>query len=318
MSTGNYERLKKPCRSVSRLLVTGGLLIAFSTAATAQAANLAADVHGDGILNAPYTDDPFASALMAGDINGDGYDDLALGVAPMHTETTILLKKSFDDLVVEADAIVVGTVTEIESLYGTGKDIYTLVTLTDLEILHGRLDDTNLTLRLLGGQIGGEFLEVAGSPKLARDERVLLFVHGNGREFVPIVGWTQGVFRLELDSATGKVKVKDHERNPVLEVRGREVVRHQLRRPETAIVPDLTRPQRPNGSAGVSDDDDARPGPQVSAEPPPADAMDADAFLQAVARTIKEKGAVGKRIESAYVERVKDDPAEHDAPPPLR
>src|SRR5438445_765842 len=55
----------------------------------------------------------------------------------MQTQATTLLQKSLNDLVAESDGIVVGTVSEMKSRYDKKKDVQTLVTLTELQVIHG-------------------------------------------------------------------------------------------------------------------------------------------------------------------------------------
>ena len=106
----------------------------------------------------------------------------AAGVA----DATTLLKKNLDDLVREADAIIVGTVTEIQAQSDAGGNIHSFVTLTNLQVIHGDYQDDSLTLRLEGGRVGQQLHAVIGSPQFRQNERVLLFIQGNGQYLVPV------------------------------------------------------------------------------------------------------------------------------------
>jgi hypothetical protein len=119
-------------------------------------------------------------------------------VANVHATT--LLYKNLDDLSAEAENIVVGTVAKTESTYGTDKSIYTFVTITDMESIKGQTKESELVLRFKGGQVGEEIHEIVGSPHFETNEQVVLFVRGNGRNLVPLVGWTQGAFRVVANS----------------------------------------------------------------------------------------------------------------------
>ena len=70
-------------------------------------------------------------------------------------------------MVTEAEAIVVGTVSALQSRYEADNDIHTLVTLTDLQVLHGSFKESSLTLQLAGGQIKNDVMRVDGSPRFA-------------------------------------------------------------------------------------------------------------------------------------------------------
>jgi hypothetical protein len=230
-------------------------------------------------------------------------------------DATTLLKKDFDALVAEAEAIVVGTVSDVQSRYEADNDIHTLVTLTDLRVLHGSYQESSLTLQVAGGQIKNDVMRVDGSPTFAVKDRVLLFIRGNGQQMVPFVGWTQGVFRFEHDAKTGKQTVKDHDRNPVLEVRGSDVIKNEIFAPEATIV------ERAQGSAGNSDTPGKIGAPSAgspqaarSAQEP----LEADAFIRAVVRKTQEKRALGRAIHSVDAALPPGVLRKQDAAPPIR
>jgi hypothetical protein len=191
---------------------------------------------------------------------------------------TTLLKKNLDDLIRESDAIVVGTVTAVQAERAASGDLHSFVTLTDLQVIHGEYYEAGLTLRLEGGRVGQDVRVIIGSPRFQANERVLLFIHGNGQYFVPLVGWTQGVFRLTLDAGTGKDRVFDHDRNPVLAIRGSEVVKRRIHPAATEIV---------GGTPSAGD-----------AALDVVDALDADAFLAEVGRRAGRIGARGRTLRS--------------------
>lgn len=154
----------------------------------------------------------------------------------LQVQATTLLYKSFDDLVKEADGIVIGTVTNIEAYRDGQGEIYTYVTLGDLEMLYGRYDRKQLTLRLKGGQVGDEILQVVGSPTFQQNERLILFVQGNGSQIVPLVGWGQGLFRAQVDSASGQEVISDSDGNRVFSVQSGHVVKEQRFASQAEIV----------------------------------------------------------------------------------
>jgi hypothetical protein len=235
---------------------------------------------------------------------GQGRFSVAAVVASMfllsaQAGATTLIKKSFDDLVAEADAIVVGTVSETESQYGADKKIHTLVTFSDLKVLHGSYSESSLTMQLPGGQIENDVMILHGSPKFAAKDRVLIFIQNNGKQLVPVVGWIQGVFRLEAD-AQGRQGVFDHDRTPVLEVRGADVIKDQRNAPDAMIVADPAKASAAGG-AGKSDDAAAAAANAAAAARLVAigrGPMSADAFTRAIALKVREKQAVGKAVQS--------------------
>jgi hypothetical protein len=120
-----------------------------------------------------------------------------------------------------------GRVSSVESKYDKNKEIYTFVTFDRLDVLAGSYAAPKLTLRFRGGQVDNDVLHVVGSPKFAVDQNVVVFVHGNGRYMVPVVGWTQGVFRIVKDAATGQRVVHDNEGNRVSGVQGSHLIKEE-------------------------------------------------------------------------------------------
>ncbi len=185
-----------------------------------------------------------------------------LGASLQLTATTIPYK-SLDDLVREADAIVSGRVAQVESKYSPDKEIFTFVTFDQLEVLGGSYTGSSLTLRFLGGKIDNDISQVVGSPTFAVDDKVVLFVHGNGRYMVPLVGWTQGVFRIGEDAATGQLAVRDHEGNRVLGIQNGRLLKQTLVRPAADIVGEFksksTEPAAGKTNAGLADYGESAP-----------------------------------------------------------
>ena len=176
----------------------------------------------------------------------------------LQTQATIIQYKSFRDLMKESDAVVSGRVARIESKYSANKeDIYTFVTLDQVETLSGSYAAPTLTLRFLGGHVDNDMLHVEGSPNFKQNEKVIVFVHGNGRYIVPVVGWTQGVFRVVPDAATGKGVVSDHEGNRVFGVQNGTILKDSTHEPEARIVGpqgmSLGRTKNMEGNAGSPD-----------------------------------------------------------------
>jgi hypothetical protein len=173
-----------------------------------------------------------------------------------HAEATTLIKKSLDDLLVEADGVVLATVDDVTSrMRDTRKGaIDTLVTLSNLQVLHGRYEATTLTLQLEGGEVDGVGLWLHGSPRFTPGERVLLFVRDNGKAIVPIVGWTQGMFRVATDAATGAEGVFDHDGNRVFGVSNGEILKERRHSSEAIIVDDPSNPGQRGANAGTTDD----------------------------------------------------------------
>jgi hypothetical protein len=112
---------------------------------------------------------------------------------------SVVVPKEFADLAAEADLVFVGTVARIESRWADpGKNgIETLVTFSDIEPIKGPVGREE-TLRFGGGEIDGLREEIAGVPRFAPRERVVLFVRQE-RSVSPVIGFSQGCFRVVED-----------------------------------------------------------------------------------------------------------------------
>ena len=153
----------------------------------------------------------------------------------VNASATTVLHKDVDQLVQEADGIVIGTVRGTESRYGPGQDIYTFVSVDQVELLKGRYHQSSLTLRLEGGQVGNDILDIEGSPHFSSGDKVILFVKGNGKQMVPFVGWTQGVLRIKPDE-TGVEEITDHEGNRVLGLKEGKLIKERKHSGDLKIV----------------------------------------------------------------------------------
>jgi hypothetical protein len=201
---------------------------------------------------------------------------------------TSLRYKNLDALVAEADAVLVGTVGHVASRYGPDGEIYTFVTLQDLKLIEGTYTRAALTLRFMGGEVAGEITDLIGSPRFTVSERVLLFVRGNGHDIVPIVGWTQGVFRL-VEDQPGDIMTYDHEGNRVLGIEGSTVVKDRQHTPAADIVGeavDSSSPALPEVAHSPAHGDAPRSG-EKGQLPPSQRAMRADVFVEVLESKVR-------------------------------
>lgn len=150
---------------------------------------------------------------------------------------TTIRYKNFEDLVDEADGIVVGTVQQIESLYGPNDLIYTFITFNQLEVLNGEYPQNELLIRIDGGQVGDIGQEIAGTPEFNLRDRVVLFLKGNGSFMVPFVGWGQGVFQIIQNPTMGAEIVTDYARNRIFGLKGNDFIKEQHLGDSIEIIP---------------------------------------------------------------------------------
>ena len=134
-------------------------------------------------------------------------------VAFQSTRATTVIPPTFDQLVSQAELIFQGTVTDVKSQWtgeGAQRHIVSFVTLKIDEQIKGEAGAT-YTIRMLGGTVGDQTMEVTDSPKFAAGDRDILFVENNGRQFVPLVGIMHGRFRVQRDAGSGReVVANDH------------------------------------------------------------------------------------------------------------
>lgn len=129
---------------------------------------------------------------------------------------TTVIPPSFDELVSRAEMIFQGSVTDVRSEWtgeGAQRRIMSYVTLKVEDAIKGNPGST-VTLRMLGGTVGAETMEVSDAPKFKVGDRDILFVENNGTQFVPLVGIMHGRFRVGKD-ATGQDAVFTNDGSPL-------------------------------------------------------------------------------------------------------
>ena len=138
-----------------------------------------------------------------------------LAVSAAHATTVIA--PSFDELVQNADVIFEGTVTDVQSQWageGGQRHIVSYVTFEVADSLKGSTGK-NYTMRMLGGTVGDETMEISDAPQFKVGDRDILFVEKNGTQFIPLVGIMYGRFRVQQDGQSNGPVVLDHEGHPV-------------------------------------------------------------------------------------------------------
>ena len=136
------------------------------------------------------------------------------------SHATTVIPPSFDELVEQAQLIFQGTVTKSESQWageGGNRRIVTYVTFQVDETIKGQPGAT-YTVRMLGGTVGDQTMEVSDSPKFKVGDRDILFVENNGTQFIPLVGIMHGRFRVQNEKATGREVVMSNAGHPVKDV----------------------------------------------------------------------------------------------------
>ena len=118
---------------------------------------------------------------------------------------TTVIPPSFDDLVSRAEMIIQGSVTDVRSEWtgeGAQRHIMSYVTVKVEDAIKGN-PGASVTLRMLGGTVGAETMQVSDAPKFKVGDRDILFVENNGTQFIPLVGIMHGRFKIKKDE-TGR------------------------------------------------------------------------------------------------------------------
>ncbi len=111
-----------------------------------------------------------------------------------------VVPRPFPELVREAELIIVGTVSDAHSAWSADRQtISTTVSLADLEVIKGEVPSVPYELSLPGGVVGDTAQTYPGMPELTPGGRYVLFVRGNRRELIPLVGAYQGLYRVLAD-----------------------------------------------------------------------------------------------------------------------
>jgi hypothetical protein len=137
---------------------------------------------------------------------------LALPVLLSWLPATTVIPPSFDQLVNSADYVVRATVTSVTSEWRDNPDrpgsryIGSLVELEVHEVVKGA-PPARLVLDLVGGKVGDEELVIEGTPRLLVGQESFLFIRGNGRQVVPLVGLSHGHYPVRRDKQAGTDQV---------------------------------------------------------------------------------------------------------------
>jgi hypothetical protein len=160
----------------------------------------------------------------------------AFFVSSLHGTTVI--PPTFDELVSRAEVIFKGSVTEVRSQWvgeGAQRHIVTYVTFKVEEAIKGA-PGTTYTMRMLGGTVDGQTMEVSDSPKFKKGDRDFLFIERNGQQFIPLVGIMHGRFRVEHEQ-NGREIVATNNGEPLSDVASLGKEEHGVSSEKAALSP---------------------------------------------------------------------------------
>lgn len=134
---------------------------------------------------------------------------LVLSLALPAARATTVIPPTFEDLVGKAEAIFEGTVTGLRSEWtgaGTERHIVTYVSFRVEDPIKGATG-ADYTIRMFGGTVDGQTMEVTDAPRFKVGDRDILFVEHNGTQFIPLVGIMHGRFHVVADENGASEKV---------------------------------------------------------------------------------------------------------------
>jgi hypothetical protein len=135
---------------------------------------------------------------------------LALAL-PLARATTVI-PPTFDQLVSQAEVIFQGTVTDLRPQWmgeGAERHIVTFVTFQIDDPIKGE-PNQSYTIRMFGGTLDGQTIQVTDAPIFKIGDRDILFVEHNGTQFVPLVGIMHGRFRIQSEAGGRESVAKDN------------------------------------------------------------------------------------------------------------
>jgi hypothetical protein len=139
---------------------------------------------------------------------------LALTVATMMpwtgAEAATVEAMTLDDMARRAGMIFIGRAVSSRADWNAQRTrIYTYTTFEVERFLKGGAAESEITLRLWGGEVGGFRAIVPGSPQFAPGEEVLLFCAGSQARVPTVLGLALGKFTLTRDSSGERILNRD-------------------------------------------------------------------------------------------------------------
>ncbi len=129
---------------------------------------------------------------------------LLLLLCPRDLRATVLVPAQFSEVVAGSQIIVYGRVNSVRAEWSDDRTrIDTIVTVTAGSYLKGGPGGT-VTFRVPGGQIGRYRNVMIGAPQLQPGEEAVLFLNASGPSIAHIFGLSQGLYRVKVDSRSGR------------------------------------------------------------------------------------------------------------------
>src|SRR3954471_23265600 len=134
---------------------------------------------------------------------------LLVSLALSAARATTVIPPTFDELVTKAEMIFEGTVTGSRSEWtgeGSNRHIVTYISFKIEDAIKGA-PGSDYTIRMFGGTVDGQTMEVSDAPRFKVGDRDILFVENNGTQFIPLVGIMHGRFHVQADENGANEKI---------------------------------------------------------------------------------------------------------------
>lgn len=156
---------------------------------------------------------------------------LICGLAVRPARATTVAPLSFEELVRQSSSVVYARVIDVQGQWSDDRRrIDSLVTVAVIKGLKGSAT-AELTLTVPGGQIGRYLNLMPGAPSFARGDLAVLFLTASGPRLPVTTGFTQGIYRVVRDGASGTPLVTP----PVVGHAGVPIVRGDRRRQPVSL-----------------------------------------------------------------------------------
>jgi len=129
--------------------------------------------------------------------------------ANREASATIVVSLSFEELIRQADLIVLGRCEDTLSAWDTErKKIFTYITIVPERCLKGSECPLRIYIRQLGGVVDNLAMTITGSPSFSPNERVVLFLRRSNTPYYQVLGMSQGKFSVIQRAPVEKPYVK--------------------------------------------------------------------------------------------------------------
>lgn len=125
-------------------------------------------------------------------------------LAIVAARATVIVPADLNELTASAEAVVYGRVVEVRALVSNDRRrVESLVVVEAIGYMKGDLGRT-VAFRVPGGQVGAYRTVMVGAPSFERGDEAVLFFGRRGPSLPHLVGFSQGVYRVQIDERTGR------------------------------------------------------------------------------------------------------------------